>query len=501
MAANPGNREAATRLGVQFAIRVLLAHVGAAVAALLVIISLSRNTIGDARDLLTPKNLIAFAALVAVSAVVDAIAGMVNIHPSFRWFAAGQPPTAAQKRAALRIAGRQTLVHFAIWVISGAVLVLINLDSGGGVAIVIGAAILFGAATTACVSYLITQRTLRPIIAASMEPSKMTVEAPGVLSRLVIVWVLFSALPSLAIVLIALARSNGWFVQKAATVEEPILAVAGVSLILGLGGLVLVARSISDPVREVVKAMNAVEHGQPDAAVAVYELSEIGHLQTGFNRMMAGLAERERLRDLFGRHVGADVARFAIERDAAIAGDVRDAGIVYVDLVGSTTMAASRPPQEVAQVLNTFFRIVVAAVDEQHGLINKFQGDAVLAIFGAPLPVDNPASAALAAARTLARELSGLPDIDFGVGVSAGSVFAGNVGAENRYEYTVIGDPVNEAARLADQAKNTDSRVLASGAATATADAKEQARWVSRGSMLLRGRSTPTELAEPLVID
>ena len=476
--------------------RVTLAHVAGAIGAVLVIVSLSKVTAGDSRQLLTAKNLIAFCVLIAVFAVVDAVAGVVNVHPSFRWFAAGGEPTPAQRQAAVRIASRQAAVHFTTWAVSGVIFVLLNLGADDGLAFVIGAAILFGGTTTTCVSYLITHRTLRPIIAASMTTSTADAKLPGVLARLVLVWVLFSALPTAGIGLVALARSRGWFMQSA-PVEAPIAVMATVSLVLGFGAIVLVARSISDPVREVVLAMNAVERGQPSPDVGVYERSEIGRLQAGFNRMMAGLVERERMRDLFGKHVGVDVARLALRRDRSLAGDVRDVGIVYVDLVGSTTMAASRPPQEVAEILNSFFRIVVAAVDEQHGLINKFQGDAVLAVFGAPLPVDEPATAAMATARALAKDLRKLPGVDFGVGVSAGSVFAGNVGAENRYEYTVIGDPVNEAARLADQAKETDTRVLCSGGATTRADLAEQRLWVSRGSVLLRGRHAPTDLAEP----
>ena len=186
----------------------------------------------------------------------------------------------------------------------------------------------------------------------------------------------------------------------------------------------------------------------------------------------AGLAERERLRDLFGRHVGADVARHALQQDPVLLGDIREVAILLVDIVGSTALAAARPPREVAEILNDFFRIVVGAVDDRQGLINKFQGDAALAVFGAPLRIEAPASAALATARALAAQLRKLlPTVDFGVGVSVGSVFAGNVGAEHRYEYTVIGDPVNEAARLADYAKHEDSRILASGSAIARASA------------------------------
>ena len=215
--------------------------------------------------------------------------------------------------------------------------------------------------------------------------------------------------------------------------------------------------------------MAQVEAGSIDTVVGVYEKSEIGLLQSGFNRMVTGIAERDRLRDLFGRHVGADVARRAIEEGTSLSGDVRDAAILFIDLVGSTTLAASRPPQEVAQVLNDFFHIVVSAVDDHRGLINKFQGDAALAIFGAPLASDGAASAALATARRLRDQLRRLPMVDFGIRrVSAGPVFAGNIGAENRYEYTVVGDAVNEAARLADFAKTLDQRIVCSAAAMGT---------------------------------
>ena len=113
-------------------------------------------------------------------------------------------------------------------------------------------------------------------------------------------------------------------------------------------------------------------------------------------------------------------------------------------------------------------------------LINKFQGDAALAVFGAPLRIDDPASAALATARALGAELRRLR-VDFGIGVSAGPVFAGNIGAENRYEYTVVGDAVNEAARLADRAKDFDGRVLCSAAAIHRADEAERRCWASCG--------------------
>jgi adenylate cyclase len=260
--------------------------------------------------------------------------------------------------------------------------------------------------------------------------------------------------------------------------------------------MILVSRSISDPLREVVAAMAQVELGRLGEELDVYERSEMGRLQSGFNRMVAGLRERDRLRDLFGRHVGPEVVRRAIEENESLSGDERDVAILFIDLVDSTQLAATREPHEVAKVLNDFFRIVVAAVDERQGLINKFQGDAALAVFGAPLSIDDPASAALSTARGLAADLRRLP-VDFGIGVSAGPVFAGNIGAENRYEYTVVGDAVNEAARLADRAKDFDGRVLCSAAAIERADDAEQRSWAVQGSEMLRGRSRLTQISAP----
>ena len=125
-------------------------------------------------------------------------------------------------------------------------------------------------------------------------------------------------------------------------------------------------------------------------------------------------------------------------------------------------------------------------------MINKFAGDAALAVFGAPLRMDEPASAALATARALATKLRQLPVVDFGVGVSAGRVFAGNIGAENRYEYTVIGDAVNEAARLADLAKTSESADPVLGGRYRSRRCGRARAWAESYSTVLRGRSEAT---------
>jgi adenylate cyclase len=241
-----------------------------------------------------------------------------------------------------------------------------------------------------------------------------------------------------------------------------------------------------------------VEQGDLETAVEVDAGSELGLLQAGFNRMLAGLQERERMRDLFGRQVGEDVVRLALERGVELGGEARDAAVLFVDLEGSTTLAESRDPAEVVALLNRFYSIVVEVVAAHGGWINKFEGDAALCVFGAPLPDEQCSAQALAAARELCERVRDeLPSVRAGIGVSAGRVVAGNVGAAKRFEYTVIGDPVNQAARLTELAKGRRERVLASGEALEEAGREEAGRWRVCEEVTLRGRSRPTQVAVP----
>ena len=221
-------------------------------------------------------------------------------------------------------------------------------------------------------------------------------------------------------------------------------------------------------------------------------------LQAGFNRMAAGLEERERLRDLFGRHGGRDVAAAALDDEMSLGGEEREVAALFVDIVGSTTLPARLPPGEVVATLNRFFAIVVEVVEAHGGLVNKFEGDAALCVFGAPVARPSPAADGLRAARRLATRLAAeMSEVDFGIGVSAGVAVAGNVGAEERFEYTVIGDPVNEAARLCELAKARPERVLAAHRAVEAASPSETGRWKT-GESGRRGRDAETVLASPI---
>jgi class 3 adenylate cyclase len=457
-------------------------------------IPLNGQTVAGAQAFFSPRNVIAIVCLILLGTIAIVIGGIANLALALRWFVGGQGPDARQSRQAMRLVTRQSVLLWATWALSGTVLFLLNPHGRLAVAVPILLGVFFGGTAAASIGLLLTQRPLRPILIAAAQGSEAGVTAPGVLARLTSMWLLSSALPCAIIVTLFVIHSNGWIIPRTASIAGAVTVVSLAALLLGLPVMILTSRSISDPIREVVEAMAEVEQGRFGSSLGVYERSEIGRLQRGFNRMVSGLEERDRLRDLFGRHVGTDVARRALEDGASLSGSTLEAAILFIDLVGSTKMAATRPPEEVAEVLNDFFRIVVDAVEEGQGQINKFQGDAALAVFGAPLPVPQAASAALATARNLRSGLRQIPHVDFGIGVSAGPVFAGNIGAENRYEYTVIGDVVNEAARLADLAKSVETRIVCSAVAVERADATERGHWASHGDKLLRGRADSTTI-------
>ncbi len=361
----------------------------------------------------------------------------------------------------------------------------------------LGLGVVLGGLTTTALVYLLNERAARPMYALVFAHDAPTeVSGLGLELRLTLAWALGAGIPMLGIALAYLGETDHDFT----IVRRTVLVAAGISVLAGAVIANLMARAVVRPVESVRRAMALVQAGETGVSIEVDDASEIGLLQAGFNDMMAGLRERAVLEDLFGRHVGIDVARQAMERGIGLHDEQRDVSILFIDIVGSTTLAATRPASEVFALLNEVFAAVVRETTAVGGWVNKFEGDAALCVFGAPADMPDHAARALQAARALRVALIGLgrqhPGLDAGIGVSTGTVVAGNIGAEQRFEYTVIGDPVNEAARLTEEAKTSDGRVLASERTIDQAGA-EAAHWVHVGSTTLRGRTSPTASYAP----
>jgi adenylate cyclase len=357
--------------------------------------------------------------------------------------------------------------------------------------------ILLGGLTACGLTYLLVEWTIRPITARALAGNvPECVIAPGVRTKLLLSWAVGA---DVFLLIIGLS-----FVGRPAN-EPPSAAAIWFIIAAGLvaGSVVLYAasRSLVTPLLELRRAVGSVQRGDIDIKLDVNDGGELGLLQAGFNQMVDGLRERRTLQDLFGRHVGEEVARQALQQgEVALGGERREVGIIFVDVIGSTQLAQSRPPEAVVDLLNQFFATVVEVVAAEGGWVNKFEGDGALCVFGAPVSQKDFALRALRAARVLRQELLGLaaanPELDAAIGVSAGSVVAGNIGDQRRYEYTVIGTPVNEAARLTDEAKHRLGRVLASEEAVSRAG-PEATSWTVSGELEVRGLGEPILVYEP----
>jgi adenylate cyclase len=469
--------------------------IGAFVVASLIVFVLPTPEVAN-RDTVVLINLVVAGAYLIGAVTFGVVWGLARVRRAHAWLIAGRRPTDEDRRATLLLPLRQTRIVGLLWLVAALLFALLNLAWSGLVSLIAGLTVVLGGLTTCAASYLLLERVTRPAAARALAhgtPERPVL--PGVTTRAMLAWALGGGVPMLGIALVAIVDLAGRDVNEQQLVITA-LGLSSISLLVGALITFQAARSTADPVLSVREALQEVEQGNLDAEVPVYDGSELGLLQAGFNRMASGLREREEIRDLFGRQVGDDVAREALERGIELGGEEIEVAVLFVDLIGSTELASERPPAEVVMRLNEFFAVVVEVVEGQGGSINKFEGDAALAVFGAPAPHEDAAGAALAAAREPSRRLpEEVEDLGAGIGVSAGPAVAGNVGAESRFEYTVIGDPVNEAARLCELAKEADGRVLASSAAVERAGGDEAGHWRDGEEVELRGRSEPTRTA------
>jgi class 3 adenylate cyclase len=310
--------------------------------------------------------------------------------------------------------------------------------------------------------------------------------------------------------------NSGWFV--AVSLPESLLTdfsgtnIWQLVLIFGLGVValigigLLVAYLIARPIYGLLEATQRVSRGEFDQQVPVFANDEIGQLTRGFNSMVANLKEREWVNEIFGKMVSQDVREAVLNGQVSLGGESRPVTVLFTDMRGFTTMAEKVSPEEVIAVLNEFFSVISAATSKQGGLINRFGGDSALVVFGAPIqrPLFDSVKSAVQAAIDIrlglaelnaSRISQGLFPLRFGIGINSGTVVAGNLGSEDRFEYTVIGDPVNTAARLQGVAKQFPKTPLLVTAASVDPVKKQLGvNLKNLGDFSLRGREQEVKI-------
>jgi adenylate cyclase len=492
------------RLAARTTLRLAVANLAGAVTVFVYLALIQGNAEGLAfspRD--TRISVIVFVIFMAAVAPLLVYTGNRTFAPVARWLREDRPPTPEEQQIVLSQPLRHAAVAFVFWIAAAmlfGVVLQVWLGHSAEQMVNVTLGVLLGGVVTTRLTFLLVERSLRPLFAFALQAGLPRRTASlGITTRLVLSWALGSGVPLLGIALLPLGRTARG--RQHLAVPAVFLAAAG--LVSGLVMLTFAARSVAERLAEVRTALGKVQDGDLSVAVTVDDGGDIGLLQTGVNRMVEGLRQREQLQDLFGRHVGEAVARLALDRGTGLTGEERQASVLFVDIIGSTVLAGTVSPQHMVRVLNAFFAAVVPTVGAEGGWVNKFEGDAALCVFGAPGDQSDHAARALRSARALRAALLTIaveyPGLDAASGVSSGRVVAGNVGTEQRYEYTVIGDAVNEASRLTDLAKDEPGRVLASERAVKAVGPPEFDHWTAAFEVTLRGRSEPTCVYRPKV--
>ncbi|MDA8129991.1 MAG: adenylate/guanylate cyclase domain-containing protein [Elusimicrobia bacterium] len=229
--------------------------------------------------------------------------------------------------------------------------------------------------------------------------------------------------------------------------------------------------NVQVPISALVRRMKAVAAGDFDCKSSVYYADELGQLKGHFNMMLDGLVERDHIKDTFGRYVSMEIAEKIMKSGKVnLAGEEIQATVLFSDIRGFTPLSEKMPPPELIRFLNDYFSHITVPIADNRGVINKFIGDAVMAIFSPVFGVEDHREAALRAALGMREALKKFnaqgkhPEVNFGVGIHSGGLVAGNVGTEARLEYTVLGDTVNVASRIETQTKAAGTQILISRA-------------------------------------
>jgi class 3 adenylate cyclase len=279
--------------------------------------------------------------------------------------------------------------------------------------------------------------------------------------------------------------------------------VVSVLVSVGVAGgpVLLLARSVTEPIADLRHAAGRIGDGRLEARVPVVSTDEIGSLAVSFNAMASGLLERERIRAALDTYVDRAVAEhiLATGDESLAAGEDVEITALFLDVRGFTGYSENRSGREVVGMLNRLFDLVVPIVGAHGGHVDKFIGDGLLAVFGAPTRHPDHADRALAAALEIAALAADRPANEprIGIGLNSGPVVAGNIGGAGRFDFTVIGDTVNVAARVEAATRHTGDTVLISAHTHALLQPTTRAATVSRPQVELKGKTAPVAVFAP----
>ena len=353
--------------------------------------------------------------------------------------------------------------------------------------------------------YLMLETGMRPVLVDINHslPPRQHADTAAIPLR----WKLLATMPLInvitAFVVQALSTDN-----NAPAPEVDFMIAVAVATAISLELSVMLSKSILRPIGDLQKATERIAEGDYDVKVPVTTGDELGELAASFNDMASGLAERERIRDAFGTYLDREVAEYILSEGFDEEGMATEVSVLFVDVVDFTTFAARAEAREVVACLNELFEVVVPVIARHGGHVDKFEGDGLLAVFGAPERMPDHADRALRAGLEMTRRVNGEAGIRgdgdspqgetlfrIGAGINSGEVVAGAIGGGGRLNFSVIGDAVNVAARVEAVTRKTgDDVLITEGTRHALRNDFELAE---RGTFELKGIDEPVPLYAP----
>ncbi len=248
-----------------------------------------------------------------------------------------------------------------------------------------------------------------------------------------------------------------------------LIFITGIFISVGFLLTRYILTTISKPISKIQTALNEIRNGNLDIKVNLISNDELGFLASSLNLMTEELKEKEFIKNSFGKIIDPRVRDLLLKGEIKLGGDEKEVSVLFVDIRGFTSISEKLEPNKLVEWLNLYFENLGSCILENNGIINKFIGDSIMAIFGSPIPLENPSNSAILAAikmRTETKKLNeyfkqnSMPELKIGIGIHTGKVILGNIGMKDRVEYTAIGDTVNIASRIESLCKEFQTDIL-----------------------------------------
>ncbi len=288
------------------------------------------------------------------------------------------------------------------------------------------------------------------------------------------------------------------------------LGVTFFSIIISLMVSNGIRKSIVHPLSNMVKKMHKASEGDLSVKATVFTNDEIGQLRASYNTMLDGLKQRDYIKDTFGKFMSLEIAREILDHGKIdLGGEEVEGTILFSDIRNFTAMSSKMSAREVVDFLNDFFSHIVEPILSNHGVVNKYIGDCVMALFGVPNKIDEHPDMAVLSALDMRKALAaynrqrreqGKDPINIGIGIHSGTLISGNIGSRDRLEYTVIGDTVNVASRIESQTKNLDCDILISKETYSrlSENTRGKIRWETCHDVRVKGKDVALTLYKAL---